>query len=459
MKLNTYTQEFPYNIKLAYPVMLSQLGHVMVGVADSMMVGQLGAIPLAAAALGNVIFHLLLTFGIGVSYAMTPFVAAADGENDPKKVISFFKNGFVINVVTGIGLAIIVYLGSFTLPYLNQPEDVVSAAIPYLQIIGASIFPVLLFQTTRQFAEGLSHTRQAMYISVAGNLINILLNYILIFGKFGAPALGLIGAGIATLISRWLIAAGMWTWMLKSKYFKPHFLYYKASKITSELLNKLSKVGFPAGFQFLFEVSAFGFAAIMMGWLGAIPLAAHQIAINLAAITYMAASGLSAAATIRVGNQYGRKDIPMLRIVGFSMFLMVVIFMGTNAVLFIAARNWLPTLYISDPEVIAMAAGLLIWAAIFQLSDGVQVVGLGALRGLADVKIPTYFTFLAYWVIGIPIGYTLGFGFDMGATGIWIGLFLGLTVAAVFLFRRFNILTNKMKLTIGEHRYTAEKKI
>lgn len=424
--------------------MLSQLGHVMVGVADSVMVGQLGAEPLAAASLANVIFHLLMTFGIGVSYAITPLVAAADGEGDIRKSAEVLKHGTIINFVIGIILIIMVLLGSEGLYHLDQPIVVVDYAIPYLLIITMSIVPLMLFQSARQFAEGLAHTRQAMYITVGSNILNILLNYMLIFGKLGFPELGLIGAGIATLISRVIMAIIMWIFILRSSKYTPYILEARLVKWNAIIARKMLRIGLPAGLQFIFEVGAFGVSSIMIGWFGAKSLAAHQIAINMASVSYMMATGLSSAATIRVGNQLGKKDIPVLRKVAFSIFMMVVIFMLIFALIFILGRYYLPSLYINDAEVLTLATSLLVIAAFFQISDGVQVVGLGALRGLSDVKIPAFITFLAYWVIGLPTGYVLGFKLNFGVQGIWYGLLIGLSVAAVLLFLRFHHSTKKL---------------
>lgn len=416
----------------------------MVGVADSMMVGQLGAEPLAATSLANVIFHLLMTFGIGVSYAITPLVAAADGEGNIRKSAEVLKHGTIINFVIGIILVMIVLAGSEGLYFLDQPIVVVNFAIPYLVIITMSVIPLMLFQSARQFAEGLAHTTQAMYITVASNILNVLLNYLLIFGKFGFPELGLIGAGIATLISRVIMAISMWVFVLSTARYTPYIREARLVKWSNTIAKKMLRIGLPAGLQFIFEVGAFGVSSIMIGWLGAKSLAAHQIAINMAAVSYMMATGLSAAATVRVGNQLGKNDIPTLRKIAFSIFMMVVIFMSIFALIFILGRHYLPSLYISDGEVLSLASSLLVIAAFFQISDGVQVVGLGALRGLSDVKIPAFITFVAYWVIGLPVGYVLGFKFDFGMQGIWYGLLAGLTVAAVLLFLRFHLSTKKL---------------
>ena len=450
VKKQVYKTHLQKNFTLAYPVMISQLGHVMVGVADSMMVGRLGATPLAAASLGNVIFHLLLTFGIGVSYGITPLVAAADGENNTQQGGLILKHGFIVNLLTGIILFLVVLGGNKILYFLNQPEEVVALAIPYLNIVTLSLIPLLFFQTFRQFAEGLSLTKQAMIVVVSANLINVGLNYIFIFGKLGLPPMGLNGAGWASLIARIIMALSMFGFVYFAKRFKVYWQYFSFRNYSGKLFNRLLKIGIPAGLQFIFEVGAFGFSAVMIGWLGAKTLAAHQIAINLASISYMAASGLSAAATIRVGNQLGRKDIPTLRTAAFTLYGMVLVFMSFCALVFFLGRNYFPTIYISDIEVISLAAPLIVIAGLFQLSDGAQVVGLGALRGLEDVKIPTVFTFIAYWVIALPLGYYLGFKLGWGANGIWIGLSVGLTLAAVVLMVRFNRMTRKLALSPKE---------
>ena len=428
---------------LAYPVMLSQLGHITVGVADSLMVGQLGAVPLAASSLANSIFAIVITFGIGISYGITPLVAAADGERDPLKIRYYFKHGLILNIAAGILLFILISSLSFTLYHMGQDEEVARQAIPYLGIITFSLVPFMFFQTYRQFAEGLSNTKQAMYVTLVANLVNIVLNYLLIFGKFGFPAMGLIGAGYATLISRILMAILMGLYIGYSKDFKDYDLKFKW--VFEKLyFNRILKIGLPSAIQFMFEVGAFVMAAIMVGWLGAKALAAHQIAINLATISYMTATGISAAATIRVGNQLGRRDIPTLRAAGFTSFIMAAFFMAFCASVFLIGHKFFPTLYIDDTEVIQLAASLIIVVSLFQLSDGIQVVGLGALRGMADVKIPTYVTFLAYWIIGLPVGYFFGFTLEYGAIGVWYGLLIGLTITAVLLVFRFNYITKKL---------------
>ncbi|GGZ27785.1 MATE family efflux transporter [Echinicola pacifica] len=440
-----FQKHFSKTFLLAYPVMLSQLGQVLVGVADSMMVGRLGAEPLAAASLANSIFFVVMMFGTGVSMAMTPLVAAADGEGKPRRITRVFSHGLIINTFSGVILFLLIVLGSPLLHHMEQPEQVVKLAIPFLGIITISLLPLMVFQTFRQFAEGLSRTKEAMIITIACNVVNVFLNWVLIYGNMGFEPMGLNGAGWATLISRILMAIAMAWFVYKSKHFHPYDLRFDLKKLYFPMFSKLLKIGVPTGFQFVFEVGAFSAAAIMMGWIGVNALASHQIAINLASISYMMASGLSAAAMVRVGNQLGKNDIKSLREVGFTAFAMVAMFMIGFVFVFIGLRNYLPLLYISDVEVVTLTSGLLVIAGLFQLSDGIQVVGLGALRGMSDVKVPTIITLIAYWVIALPLGYMLAFHWGVGARGVWYGLLIGLTLTGGMLLYRFHQLSLKLK--------------
>lgn len=425
-------------------MMMGQLGQVMVGVADNIMIGHVGKIPLAAASLANSLFIIVLVFGIGSSFAISPMTAQAQGENDFRKISAILKHAIVVNASLGLLLGSIAVAVSYLVPYMNQPEDVVELAMPYLRVIGMSIIPLMIFQAFRQFSEGLSITVPPMLIIVGTNLLNILFNYILIYGKFGFPAMGLFGAGLATLLARVAMVLVIVFYTLKSRQFKHYLVHFKQVVYSLAFVKKIMALGFPMGLQFTFEVTAFAFSAVMIGWMGATALAAHQIAINLASVAFMAASGIASAASIRVGNQMGKKDIKTMREAAYTCAVMVVVFMTCTAILFISLRNFLPTIYINNPEVIAVASSLLVIAGIFQLSDGLQVVGLGMLRGISDVKIPTIITLIAYWGIGLPSGYLLGFYFDLGPEGVWYGLLIGLSMAAVLLFARFNAVSKRL---------------
>ena len=428
---------------LAYPVMLSQLGQVAVGVADSMMVGRLGALELAASSLANSIFFVLLMFGIGISMGLTPLVSKAYGKGKTNQISRLFSNSLLINFFTSLVMLGLVLLCSRNLNFLNQPEEVEALALPFLLIITASLVPMMLFQTFKQFVEGLSQTKQAMFITIAANLVNVFLNWLLIWGHWGFPELGFLGAAWATLISRVLMMVLMGGYVLTSKRYRDFKIQIFRFKPNWTLCQRILKIGVPTGFQFIFEVSAFSAAAIMMGWISVNALAGHQIALNLASISYMMATGLATAGMIRVSHYIGKEDFKGMREAGMVAFGMAATFMFVCALLFFVLRFFLPTLYIDDPQVISLAASLLVLAGLFQLSDGIQVVGLGVLRGLEDVKVPTVVTFLAYWGLGLPLGYFLAFTMGMAEKGIWIGLLIGLTLTAGLLLYRFDQLSKR----------------
>ncbi|MDZ7603992.1 MAG: MATE family efflux transporter [Cyclobacteriaceae bacterium] len=442
--ISNFRSHFSINLRLAFPVMLSQLGQMTVHVADSMMVGRLGKDPLAGVSFANSIFVIFLVMGIGLSYAITPQTAQADGEKNTDKLAEILKNGLLINVVFGILLTTILLSWQNLLWNFKQQESVVKLALPYFNVIAISLIPHMIYQAFRQFAEGLGHTRQAMYIIVFSNLLNIGLNYIFIFGKLGVTPMGAYGAGLATLIARVTMAILMGSFVLLNHRFIPYRKAFSFSKYKTSLLLVNLKLGLPIAFQLILEITAFSIAAIMIGWMGSASLAAHQITINMASITYMVAVGIASAATIRVGNQLGKKDYKSMRDAALTSFIMSGVFMAFMALAFFGGRFFLPGLYISDPEVIQKASVLMIVAGLFQLSDGIQVVGLAALRGMSDVKIPSLIALLSYWMIGLPVGYVLGFTMNLGAQGIWFGLMAGLTVAGILLFIRFDRLSRKL---------------
>lgn len=423
---------------LAYPVVLSQLGHVLVNVCDSVMVGQTGKVPLAAVSLGVSVNTVVMVLGLGLSMGITPLVAAADGRRDVQQLGRLLVAGVWLSAGAGLVLAAAGLLIAPLLGYLRQPAEVVALAAPWVRVLFLSLLPLMVFQGFKQFAEGLGLTRQAMYLSVLANVLNALLCYMLIFGNFGAPRLGMMGAAWATLIARVLMAVLMASYVLTARRLQP---YREAAshwlRPDGATLRRLVGLGSPIGVQMMFEMGAFSFSAIMIGWLGATSLAAHQIAINVASVTYMAASGIAAAATIRVGNLRGLGDAEGSRQAGFAAYLLTFLFMSSMGLLLVVFRQYIPHFYNHDAAVVAQASGLLLIAAAFQVSDGLQVVGLGALRGLQDVKVPSVVALLSYWVIALPLGYGLGFGLNLGSLGVWLGLLTGLTLVAGALLWRF----------------------
>ncbi len=439
-----YLKNYKATILLAYPVVLSQLGHIMVGVSDTAMVGQIGAVEQAAVALANSFYTIVLVFGLGVSYGVTPLVAAADSSQNYAENASLLKHGLIINTLLGILLFTVLFCCSPLLLMIDQDKEVVELAIPFLNVMMLGMIPLCIFSAFKQFVEGLSDTRPAMFITVATGLLNILLNYIMIFGHWGFPAMGLMGSCWASFISRVVMALSMFAYVFYHKKFHRYTRSFNLKSVSTTLLKKILALGIPSGLQWVFEVGAFAFAVIMIGWISPNAQAAHLVALSLASVTYMMASGLSAAAAVRVGNQLGLKSRHGVRMAGFSVFILVTIFMSCMATCFIVFKNLLPKLFTTNQEVIEVASSLLIVAAFFQLSDGVQVVALGALRGIRDVKVPTIITLIAYWIIALPMSYVFAFKFNMGILGIWYGLFLGLTSAAVLLFLRFNKVSKRV---------------
>ena len=421
------------------PIVVSQLGHTVVHLADSVIVGHFaGTIQLAAVSLVNSLFMLILVLGMGISYGLTPLIAQENGRKNYKECGSLLSNSLLINIMIGIFLYLLVHFGTLlVIDNLGQSPEVVAYAKPYLGYLSFSIIPLMIFQTFKQFAEGLGFTKQAMFISIWGNIINVILGIILVKGMFGIAPMGVKGVGVSTLVDRILMATVMCIYVFNSKNFKIYLQNFKLTLIDQIRSIKILKIGAPVALQYSFEISAFSGAAILIGTIGAVEQAAHQVAINLASVTYMLASGIASAATIKTGNNLGKKNFLDLRRSAIASYHTVAVFMSITAIAFVCANHILPYIYTEDTAVIQIAAQLLIIAGFFQLFDGTQVVGLGVLRGLGDVNIPTVITFVAYWIIGIPLGYFLGITLKMGVNGIWYGLTFGLLTASVMLFFRF----------------------
>ena len=455
MNLSIYTKEFKYNWSLAAPVMLGMLGHTFVSFVDNIMVGQLGTAELAAVSLGNSFMFIAMSIGIGFSTAITPLIAEADASKNLLKVKSTFKHGLFLCTVLGISMFLLLLLSKSLLHsnLLNQPKEVVNLAIPYLDLVAFSLIPLIIFQAFKQFSDGLSMTKYPMYATILANLINIILNYVLIFGKLGFPAFGIIGAAYGTLISRFIMLAYLWWLLVKEDRSKRFVTGIKIFILEKSMLKKIISLGAPSALQMFFEIAIFTAAIWLSGLLGKNPQAANQIALNLSSMTFMIAMGLGVAAMIRVGNQKGLLKFIELRRIAISIFLLAIIFATGFALLFLIFRFQLPKIYVDihDPEnlidtmeVVSIASQLLLIAAIFQISDSIQVVVLGALRGLQDVNIPTLITFISYWIIGFPISFLLGKVEVFGSVGIWIGLLAGLSSASILLYLRFNYLTLKL---------------
>ena len=453
MNLSNYTKEFSYNLKLSTPVILGLLGHTLVGMIDNIMVGKLDPINLAAVSLGNSYIFVAMSLGIGFSAAITPIVAEAHSERNNEKLKTSFINGFILCLFLGIFLYGSILLLKGTLIYLDQPQEVVRLALPYIDIVAISLIPLLLFQALKQFVDGLSKTIYPMYATVLANIINVIINYILIFGMLGFPKLGIIGAAIGTLISRFIMFSFLFYMLMNKEIIYDYISDLKSFVYNRFMIKKILSLGFPTSLQMFFEVGLFTSAIWLSGLLGEIPQSANQIVLNISSMTFMVASGLSVSAAIRAGNQKGLKNYKDLKRISLSILLLGICFAFIFSLVIYLLRDYLPYIYIDinnqenyfeNIRIVSIASKLFIIVAIFQLVDSAQVIVLGTLRGMQDVKIPTIIVFIAYWIIGFPISFILGDESLMAESGIWIGLLSGLTFSSLFLYLRFLYLTNKM---------------
>lgn len=453
MNLSVYTKEFGYNFRLAYPIILAMLGHTVVGVIDNIMVGQIGPTELAAASLANSFVFIAISIGVGFSTAITPLIATSDATNDIIGGRKVFMNGLLLCTVLGFGLFGVLYFMKPMLDFMKQPEEVTAMAKPFLDVVGFSLIPLVIFQAFKQFADGKSQTKYSMYATIIANVVNVGINYLLIYGIWIFPELGMMGAAYGTLVSRFAMLIYMYFALNGITEFKPFLSKISLKEINKKISTRIFKLGAPSSMQSLFEVCLFTGAVWLSGMIGTSAQAANQIALSMSSMTFMFASGLGVAAMIRVGNQKGLLNYVQLRVVAISIVLMTILLYTLFAIFFVVFHKHIPLLFLDvedaknallNQEVIEMAGKLLLIAAIFQISDGIQVTVLGSLRGIQDVNIPTVITFVSYWLIGFPTAIYLGLYTRLGAEGIWYGLLAGLTAAAIFSYLRFNYMTRKL---------------
>ncbi|WP_369013890.1 MATE family efflux transporter [Flavobacterium anhuiense] len=453
MNLKQYTKEFSYNLRLAYPVILGMVGHTLIGIVDNIMVGKIGSTELAAVSLGNSMIFIAMSLGIGFSTAITPIVAEGDAEKNDTKIRSAFHHGLFLCTILGLVLFTVIMFAKPIMELLKQPADVIVLAKPYLGWVAFSLIPLVMYQGYKQFADGMSLTKYSMYAMVMANVLHVGINYVLIYGIWFFPKMGIIGAALGTVISRIFLVMFMHIMLSRRDDLKRFFKGFSFNEIKKATIKKIISIGFPSAMQMLFEVVLFTASIWLCGNIGKTSQAANQIALSLASMTFMFAMGLSVTSMVRVSNQRGLMDYKKLIVVARSIFLLAIILETVFAIFFIVFHDYLPNIFLNmentgqildNEEVIAIASKLLLIAAVFQISDGIQVVVLGALRGLQDVKVPMYITFVAYWIIGFPISYYLGEHTELKAQGVWVGLLAGLTAAAICLYVRFHYLTKRL---------------
>jgi MATE family multidrug resistance protein len=425
-------------LNLAFPIILGEVAQMMLGIIDTAMVGAVGYKQLAAAALVMSVINIPYVFGIGITISVSQMVSMAHGRRDGRLVSHYLFNGFWLCAISALIIALAIELSKNILFHLGQDAEVARLSLPYLQIMGWSVIPMLLFLALKQFTDGLEFTKTAMILSLAALPLNAFINWLLIYGNWGFPRLELVGAGCGTLITRIFIFIVLALIILKHKIFRRYIaVRSKVWKLKWPTIKELLDIGIPSSFQITMEAGAFAISGILIGTIGAVEQAAHQIALSLASLTFMVSMGLSQAGSIRASNAFGRNDRKAIRLIGKSTLIMALIYGTFCALIFILFRRQLPYIFNDDRKVVLMAAYLLLFAALFQISDSTQSISAGLLRGIKDVKIPTVFIAIAYWAIGIPVGCLLAFYFKLGAAGIWTGFIAGLTFSAAFLSLRF----------------------
>lgn len=421
-------------VRLAVPIVVVQLGQMLMGVVDTVMVGRVSAEAIAAIALGNLYFFGASIFGLGVLMALDPVVAQAIGAQDATAAARGLQRGLVLAVALSILATALLLPARPVLGLLQQPEAVADVAAGYARIAIVGILPFYAHTALRQTLQAMRRLAPIVATMLAANVINVALNYALIFGQFGFPALGALGAAWATAVSRWLLLASLWlaAWPLLRTYLRP----FRREALAAAPLWRMVAIGAPIGLQYELEYGVFAVVGVMMGWLGTIELAGHQVALSLASFTFMVPLGVSAAAAVLVGHAVGRGDPPEARRAAAAALVCGVGFMTASAIVMLGAPGALARLYTNDLAVAALAASLIPIAGVFQVFDGIQVVSIGILRGTGDTRTPMLVNVLGFWLVGLPVSATLGFRTAWGPRGLWWGLTVGLILVALVLLWR-----------------------
>ena len=442
----TYWPYYRRNLKLAFPVMLTQLGAALVGLFDSIMVGHYSTADLAAVSFSNALFFTVMVFAMGALMAITPIVGYAVGANEGNERVSgLLANGLVFTLIVTLFALVLLVPCIPILHLFGQEPEVVVCARPYYTLIVLSIVPFLFFCLCKQFLEGIGNTTVAMVITVACNLLNIFLNWIFIFGHWGAPAMGAAGAGLATLIARTLTAICFIVVLLGQKDWRPYFTLIRRSMISRDEIKHYIRIGTPIGLQSFVECFLFTASFVIIGWINKEALAAHHIANQMADLTFMLATGIGAATTIRVSHQLGHGDLHAVRMASRASVHLCLLMNTIGAGMMIGLRNYLPYIFTNDEQVIEIAGTLILIAGLLQYADGMQCIGAAMLRGIQDVRVPMRIAFIAYIGVALPLGIVLTFPCGLGAKGMWMAFVIGLAIPAVFYHIRFGRQMKRMR--------------
>ncbi|MBK7147641.1 MAG: MATE family efflux transporter [Bacteroidetes bacterium] len=435
----SYQQKAKEALTLSMPIIAGQLGQVLMGFFDTVQIGGLGHEYIAASGFANGLYWMIILLGMGILYAVSPLVSKAFGEQKAYRSIGVLQASLLVSVVLTFIFTGLIHLMATHIEILKHTEVDNRLGAAFLNTVNYSTGFVFFFMAGKQFLDGMGHTKVGMYITLVGLVLNYFLNDTLIYGKYGMPAWGIEGAAMANSISRGLMAVAIFVYIWRNQQVAALWQTYRAHRENPiDFVKPILVIGVPAGLQFFWEVAAFNAGQIMSGWISVEAEAAHMIAIGLASITFMVLSGVAHAGTIMVGYSFGAKNKEEIRRSGQVILLITLSIEIIFAVLFFAFRHQLPEIYTQESSVIGIASTMLVFAALFQLSDGMQAAGAGLLRGMHDVKYPAAIAFVCYWLVMIPTGYVLAFTFGLGLRGIWIGFLVGLTLAAVAMLLRFN---------------------
>lgn len=429
--------------RLGVPIVVGQLGIIIMSLADTMMVGWYGTKELGAAAFVNNLFNLVIIFAVGFSYGITPIVGALFGRKERSAIGGVLRNALCLSCMMSLVLMSVMGILYLNLHRLGQPVELIALMRPYFLVLLFSLPFTMIFNAFKQFAEGITDTKTPMYILLCGNMLNIVLNWMLIYGH-GLPELGLLGAGVATLISRVMMVVIFALIFALRKGYLPFREGFLQSKINRQSLSELNRMGLPIALQMGMETSSFSLATIIVGWIGTSALAAHQIMNTVGQLGFMLYYGMAAAVAVRVSNFYGRGEVDNLRHSarsGFYIILVMAAFVSAGMLIF---RESIGGLFTNNEEVIALVSAIVIPFVVYQVGDGLQCNYANALRGISDVKPLTLFAFIAYFVISLPAGYLFGIVLDMGLVGVWLSFPLGLTTAGVLYYLRFRYRTRRL---------------
>ena len=440
----TYRDHYKALLFLGLPIVIGQIGVIVLGFADTLMIGHHSTVELGAASFVNNVFNLVIIFSTGFSYGLTPIVGALYGTHKFAPAGQALRCSLLANLLVAIVLTVAMSILFFNLENLGQPEELIPLMKPYYLVLLVSLVFVMLFNGFKQFTDGITDTKTAMWLLLGGNVLNIIGNYLLIYGKFGLPELGLLGAGISTLFSRIMMVVVFTIIFLRS----PRFLRYKVGFFrmgwSRPVFRRLNGLGWPVAFQMGMETASFSLSAIMIGWLGTIALASHQVMLAISQFTFMMYYGMGAALAVRVSNFKGQGDIINVRRSTYAGFHIMMAFALVLSSIVFLCRNHLGGWFTDSSEVATMVTSLMIPFLLYQFGDGLQITFANALRGISDVKPMMVIAFIAYFLISLPVGYLCGFVLDWGIVGVWMAFPFGLTSAGIMLWLRFHYKTKAL---------------